>query len=444
MGAGGSIDTKEILPSLPAEPPPLHVTGDALCRLAWDAGGLFATTLESYARQELERWRAEFEKLEKAADQLKEAKRLLEEDRRLFEEEKQRFASGSSEASDIVELNVGGKETVSVSRAALTQCKGSFMATGFSGRWDSELPKDSAGRIFIDFPPELFMPLVNHLRVRRIEETPTPPPAPLADPVADELFVEMLQHFGILDWLYRQRAVDEGCQVRIGEYCYAVLPPQRPATGSALTEMRGAKVVVPRGWQVLSSNHEGFEDAIRELTRHSWGCGVLLVQDPSGGSEEGPGYGGNKNPAASPSLVPDAGASGDASGSDSGSERKLTAEGAVVWELQSTPQVGPFPRLPGPQVPVAPPLTVAPTSAEGQAELVRGAEVGSFSGYRTRLSQSGPAGSKFLNPPKWFESVEENGRRFAFAGSSYRIVIRSRAPRKSAGVATAWRPRSAK
>lgn len=416
MGAGGSIDTKE-LPRLPQEPAALNISSDSLCRLAWDAGGVFAATLESYARQEMARWRTEFDKLEKVADQLREAKRLLEEERRVFEEEKLRFGPLKSDGgSDVVDLNVGGKETVTVSRAALTQCKGSFLAAGFSGRWDSELPKDAQGRIFIDFPPEIFMPLVNHLRLRRIEDAPTPPPPPLGDPATDELFLEMLQHFGILDWLYRQRGVDEGCQVRVGEYSYSVLPPQRPATGSALTEMRGAKVVVPRGWSVLSSEHEGFEDVIRELTRHSWGCGVLLVHERGG-------------------------ADGKAGGEDNAADGSAPED--ATEELEITTQQGPFPRLPGPQAPQAPPPAAPAEQSSGPGGQL-GAARGSFCGYRTKLSQSGPAGSKFQNPPRWFEAVEEGGRRFAFVGSSYRLVIRTRAPRKSPAVATAWRPRSAK
>merc|ERR1719277_187862 len=153
----------------------------------------------------------------------------------MFEEEKLRYAPGGSERSQAVALNVGGVAQLSVSRRTFTQCEDSMLAASFGGNWD--LPTDPEGRVFVDFSPDVFLPLVEHLRQRRIEDpmgAPTPPPPPFADSVTDERFLDMLRHYGVLDWVYRQQPVQH--QVRIGEYSYAVLPPQPPETARTLNE----------------------------------------------------------------------------------------------------------------------------------------------------------------------------------------------------------------
>lgn len=287
--------------------PPV-LTMAALEDLAIEAGGQFAAGLKRFALQEKERLEAERLKLETAVAQLEEARRQVEEQRQQLEEERQQLdgenASRSRQASvswqddvdrecefvvpeppspqtseDVVHLNVGGEVRLSVLRATLTQCEGSKLAEAFNGR-GAALPQDVDGNAFVNFAPQIFVPLVDHLRIRYTQGPGIAPPAALPDPTLDENFVAMCRHFGILDWVYQQQPVE--FQVTIGEYNYSVLPPQPPTMGQSLSEMRGLTVTVPRGWQVLSAGADNFDRAILELTRQGWGAAELVVAKAHG------------------------------------------------------------------------------------------------------------------------------------------------------------------
>merc|ERR1712176_699220 len=85
-------------------------------------------------------------------------------------------SSSMQVGSDMVTLNVGGEANVTIFRHTLLQVpKCRFTSIFCDG---SGAPKDSEGRIFVDFKPALFNPLLDHLRMRQIEEPndPTPPP----------------------------------------------------------------------------------------------------------------------------------------------------------------------------------------------------------------------------------------------------------------------------
>jgi hypothetical protein len=71
-------------------------------------------------------------------------------------------------------------------------------------------------------------------------------------------------------------------RVSLGVYCYAVLPDAQQDEASVLQDMFGASVVVPRGWEVLSTSVEGFPWIIEELTKHGWGTSLLCVQNEKG------------------------------------------------------------------------------------------------------------------------------------------------------------------
>eukprot|EP00928_Gymnodinium_smaydae_P042700 TRINITY_DN28713_c0_g1_i1.p1 TRINITY_DN28713_c0_g1~~TRINITY_DN28713_c0_g1_i1.p1 ORF type:complete len:516 (-),score=108.07 TRINITY_DN28713_c0_g1_i1:97-1575(-) len=320
--------------------PAAPVDEDCLHKLARDAGAAFAAALERFAEQERERWARERRKVEQDRER-------LEHERALFEEEKLRYGPQGTQNSETVRLNVGGEAVMDVSRGVFTQCEGSMLAAEFSGRW--ERPTDADGRIFVDFPVAVFDPLVQHLRLRQMangESIPVPPVLP--DPALDDLFVNMLEHYDVLDWVYRQAPVEP--KVVIGDYAYSVLPPQDPKTAKALIDMRGMTVRIPRGWRVVSADLDGFEETLSQVLGYSWGAGMLLVSDRQGSSA-------------------------------------------------------------------------------------------SFSGYRTNISTSGVVGSKFENPPAWFDSVSEDGSTLKFAGSSYRLLIRAHARSRAAeGSRCTWRP----
>lgn len=333
MGAHGS--TADDGPRAPAvlEAP----SQERLQGLAVEAGETFAKGLWAVAEAEQRRWIAERDRLEKAAQELRAALQKLQEERNSFEEEKLRYGPGGSELLDPVLLNVGGETTLEVSREALTQCQGSFLASAFSN-WNQ--PKDAQGRVFIDFSAKFFVPLADYLRTRRTEckGAPVARPPTFSDPGEERHFCAMLQHFGILDWVYHQEPIV--FKLDMAHFTYAVLPQQSCDLNQAMTDMRGVTVEVPRGWEVLKTSSSGFEGIITKLCGHAWGAGVLLALDDQTASE---------------------------------------------------------------------PAKIA--------------------GFRTCISDSGAAGSRFDKVVNWFEAVSPDCRRFKFAGSSYRLVIRMQSHR---------------
>ena len=75
-------------------------------------------------------------------------------------------ASDSKQANgnNVLTLNVGGKETVETLQRTLTVVTCSKLAEMFSGQQDDSLPRDTDGRVFIDYKPALFLPLLDYLR----------------------------------------------------------------------------------------------------------------------------------------------------------------------------------------------------------------------------------------------------------------------------------------
>eukprot|EP00957_Ditylum_brightwellii_P183738 13994784-Ditylum_brightwellii.AAC.1 len=71
-----------------------------------------------------------------------------------------------ADEEDTIEVNAGGV-IVTATRGTLTQQKGTIMEALFSGRWDKELQKDDAGRIFLDVNPVCFQDIVNYLREQK-------------------------------------------------------------------------------------------------------------------------------------------------------------------------------------------------------------------------------------------------------------------------------------
>eukprot|EP00930_Biecheleria_cincta_P059146 TRINITY_DN44903_c0_g1_i1.p1 TRINITY_DN44903_c0_g1~~TRINITY_DN44903_c0_g1_i1.p1 ORF type:complete len:352 (-),score=70.90 TRINITY_DN44903_c0_g1_i1:8-1036(-) len=330
MGAKGSTElgADELrAPAVLAAP-----SQERLQSLAAEAGDAFAKGLWAVAEAEQRRWIAERDRLEKADQDLRAAQKQLEEERKRFEEEKLRYGPGGLELLDPVKLNVGGETTLEVSRETLTQCQGSFLASAFSN-WDQ--PKDSQGRVFIDFSARLFVPLVDYLRARRTEcnAAALAQPPSFSDHDDERNFCAMLQHFGILDWVFHQEPIV--FKLDLADFTYAMLPQQSPDLNQAMTDMRGISVEVPRGWEVLRTSSSGFEEIITMLCGHSWGAGLLLALDD-----------------------------------------------------------------------------------------VESSELANIAGFRTSISDSGAPGSRFDKAVNWFETVSPDCRRFKFAGSSYRLIIR--------------------
>lgn len=135
---------------------------------------------------------------EVSAEQAKLARREAELARQLADFEKEKQAMTRGRADDVLELNIGGERDASVLRSTLCSVEGSMLEASFSGRWDTQFPKDSRGRFFIDYPASVFEPLLNYLREKKLAgpgESPGWPPS-----VPDGclgLFGKMTEYYGV-------------------------------------------------------------------------------------------------------------------------------------------------------------------------------------------------------------------------------------------------------
>ena len=118
----------------------------------------------------------------------------------------------SSSSSDVIRINVGGTKIIDVRRRTMTQVEGSLLQSMFSGRWEDSLEKDQDGRIFIDHPPHLFLPMVDFLRSIASETpmTETTQPPMFYDNSNKDVnkknerdFKTMVEYFGVTLGIYR-------------------------------------------------------------------------------------------------------------------------------------------------------------------------------------------------------------------------------------------------
>lgn len=139
------------------------------------------------------------EELEKERQELEKERQELAQARADFELERQRMVAEHVSPTDVIGINMGGEKVVQVKRALLTQFEGSFLASQFSGRWESMVPRDKDGNVFFDDPPELLMPLVNWLRECRDNPAGRQAKSPSIDPAFRERWTWMLDRYGLLD-----------------------------------------------------------------------------------------------------------------------------------------------------------------------------------------------------------------------------------------------------
>lgn len=112
------------------------------------------------------------------------------------------YAESRNAMEDIVTMNIGGQMECAVRRKTLCLVEGSMLADQFSGRWDEQTARDDKGRVLIDFPPELFMPLVNWLRLKSIEDPMEPIPPPTVSQENMHGFKQMCEYYGIANALW--------------------------------------------------------------------------------------------------------------------------------------------------------------------------------------------------------------------------------------------------
>jgi hypothetical protein len=150
-----------------------------------------------------------------AAQELQENQEAYVANSNALEEEKQRMAIGTH-TSDVLNLNIGGEKTISVSRGTLGVVEESMLASSFSGRWDNSLPRDGRGAFFIDFDPELFVPLLTYLRMKRIQDPNAPAVMPTV-PGREAEFDAMVRYFGVRELTAAERLPFRFCdKLRVG------------------------------------------------------------------------------------------------------------------------------------------------------------------------------------------------------------------------------------
>lgn len=154
-----------------------------------------AEAVEVCARQAQGSWEQEQTALRAAL----EAERVrLRQERDALEEEKARMAEPSARQDDILSLNLGGERVVQRRRSTLCAVPDSFLAARFSGRWEHELDRDKEGRYFVNYSPELFLPLLDYLGLRETEDPTKEVQLPKGPENSRPQFQAMLRYFGML------------------------------------------------------------------------------------------------------------------------------------------------------------------------------------------------------------------------------------------------------
>lgn len=116
--------------------------------------------------------------------------------------ERETMGGVTADPSDIVEINAGGQAIIQCHRRTLCLAPDSMFSHLFSGRWDDSWAKDSQGRIFFDHDPELILLIVNHLRIKRIEDPSNPVKPPQIPTAKKAEFLHLLQYFGLHSYFF--------------------------------------------------------------------------------------------------------------------------------------------------------------------------------------------------------------------------------------------------
>lgn len=139
-----------------------------------------------------------------------ERNRLLQEKESLHKE-MEMMSKIKPKDGDVITLNVGGKK-ITTRRSTLCQVEGSMLAAMFSGRWEDRLERDEKGNIFLDFNPNLFIPIVNYLRDMRIENPEKPAKKPQIREEDRESFNALVAYLGLENQFGSQTQTISGIQ----------------------------------------------------------------------------------------------------------------------------------------------------------------------------------------------------------------------------------------
>lgn len=191
-------------------------------------------------------------------------------------------------SGDVVSLNVGGEAIAAVARSVLLQVKGSMLADRFRASMD--LGRDSDGNIFVDFQPDIFLPMLEHLR-RRFAESPgslaSTPDVP-DDANILRRFRDMLRYYGVRDWVYRAMPLSPELCTQVGISKFSCLPPEYAvfggaSQGEALANTSAGTVALPTGWDMVSTTSEDFENVVTQCLIRFRKASRLVVLRAGGG-----------------------------------------------------------------------------------------------------------------------------------------------------------------
>lgn len=169
---------------------------DAVSRKVVEVGARAAEAEAALAEQRREGERLQIE-VEQRRVELEGEWLCLKAERESLEDERSSMGMPGARPSDIVTLNVGGERLVQRRRSTLCAVEGSFLAARFSGRWENEVDRDDAGRHFLNYPPDLVMPVLDYLSMRETEGPGRFVPLPTGPPGGRPQFEAMLRFFGL-------------------------------------------------------------------------------------------------------------------------------------------------------------------------------------------------------------------------------------------------------
>ena len=89
-----------------------------------------------------------------------------------------------------ITIDVGGERIIKVSTDLFSVAGDNKFSSLFSGRWENQL--DADGKLFVDYSPQVFLPLIEFLRFFRDSKPETLAPVVVVDPAYRGAWIQMM------------------------------------------------------------------------------------------------------------------------------------------------------------------------------------------------------------------------------------------------------------